>query len=98
MNLWHRIIAALNSSEMKQIHVSNRAQLLDDAFELAEKQKLSYNITFELAGYLAHETEYEPWYTGGHQIMNVIRILNRRNQTQAEKSLKVKNTVIVSKN
>ncbi|KAL1501644.1 hypothetical protein ABEB36_006938 [Hypothenemus hampei] len=64
--LWSRIIETLNVSP-ELIHVINRAQLLDDAFNLARSLDGSeselYTRAFTLAEYLKNETEYHPWYT-----------------------------------
>lgn len=46
-----------------QIHVVNRAQLIDDAFNLARSGRLSYDIPFDLIWYLKNETHYIPFYS-----------------------------------
>jgi len=43
------------------IHVINRAQILDDAFNLAKSGMLDYEVALSLTAYLGHETEYIPW-------------------------------------
>ena len=43
------------------ISVRSRAQLLDDAFNLALANQISYSSAFELASYLQHERDYVPW-------------------------------------
>lgn len=45
----------------KQIAPSNRAQLVDDALNLARAGILDYRIAMNLTKYLAHENEYVPW-------------------------------------
>ncbi|XP_043288509.1 aminopeptidase N-like [Venturia canescens] len=61
---WYMIIDCLkNSTTMKKIHPSNRAQLLDDSFHLARAQKLpDLSIFLEMTNYLQHEDDYVPWY------------------------------------
>ncbi|KAJ8960570.1 hypothetical protein NQ318_013859 [Aromia moschata] len=60
--LWERIIAALkNDTERKTIDVLNRAQLIDDIFNIARVGRIGYERAFELADYLSSETEYYPW-------------------------------------
>ncbi|XP_050297098.1 aminopeptidase N-like [Anthonomus grandis grandis] len=69
--LWNRLITVLNNpTTWSTINVLNRAQLLDDAFNLArsvdgtdEEIKANYARAFKLAEYLQYETEYPPWYT-----------------------------------
>lgn len=55
------IIKQLNKQNFKDISTINRAQLIDDALNLARAGKLDYNIAFDVTSYLAHETEYLPW-------------------------------------
>jgi len=59
---WELIIKQLNNiKNFKKISVINRAQLIDDALNLARAGKLDYEIAFNITSYLAHETEYLPW-------------------------------------
>jgi aminopeptidase N len=41
----------------------NRAQLLDDALNLARAGVLHYGTALELAEYLVKEADYFPWYS-----------------------------------
>ncbi|XP_032798753.2 aminopeptidase N [Daphnia magna] len=43
------------------ISVINRAQIMDDAFNLAEAGQLDYMTTLNLTRYLEHESDYVPW-------------------------------------
>jgi aminopeptidase N len=45
----------------REISVINRAQLIDDAFNLARTGLLDYTITLNLTHYLKLEVEYIPW-------------------------------------
>ncbi|KAG5305888.1 AMPN Aminopeptidase, partial [Pseudoatta argentina] len=59
---WKLIIKQLNNiKNFKNISVINRAQLIDDALNLARAGKLDYDIAFNITSYLANETEYLPW-------------------------------------
>uniref|UniRef100_T1J0H5 Aminopeptidase N n=1 Tax=Strigamia maritima TaxID=126957 RepID=T1J0H5_STRMM len=58
---WKLIIAQLNTVEFNKIHVINRAQLIDDSFNLARAGQLDYEIVLELTNYLVRENEYVPW-------------------------------------
>lgn len=49
-------------SDHTVISVDNRAQLLDDAFNLAILNKISYTDAFDLTRYLAKEQAYSPWH------------------------------------
>ncbi|XP_071569022.1 aminopeptidase N [Temnothorax nylanderi] len=58
---WKMLIRYLKSNNFKNIHVINRAALLDDSFNLARAGYVNYSVPFDLARYLRRETEYEPW-------------------------------------
>ena len=45
----------------KAISVINRAQIMDDALNLAEAGLLDYEIALNLTQYLEKEEEYVPW-------------------------------------
>lgn len=70
---WNLIISELNDGNYETIPVLNRAQLIDDAFNLARANKLSYKIPFRLIEYLKLETDYIPWMT----TMNALSHINR---------------------
>lgn len=59
---WKKIIETLNSDRFTDIHVLNRAQLIDDALNFAYDGYLSYDIAFGVLNYLNRETDYFPWY------------------------------------
>lgn len=50
-----------NPQKFKNIAPANRAQLIDDALNLARGGKLNYNVALNITKYLVHETEYVPW-------------------------------------
>lgn len=58
---WHSIVRTLNSESFNQIHVHNRAQLVDDALYFAFDGYIGFDIAFGILTYLEHETEYLPW-------------------------------------
>ena len=57
---WKLIIKQLNEDHMK-IDVINRAQIIDDAINLARSGLLSYEIALGVTSYLSKEVEYIPW-------------------------------------
>lgn len=59
---WNAISAVLNSDNYNQIHVLNRAQLIDDCLSFADGGYLSYDVLLNLLPYLEREIEYTPWY------------------------------------
>lgn len=59
--LMNRIIDVLYSEDYNLIHVVNRAQIIDDAFQLAYMNKISWSVPFKIAFYLRKETAHLPW-------------------------------------
>jgi aminopeptidase N len=50
-----------NPNTFTQIAPSNRAQLIDDALNLARGGYLNYGTALDVTKYLSHETDYVPW-------------------------------------
>ncbi|XP_058061851.1 membrane alanyl aminopeptidase-like [Anopheles bellator] len=59
--LWRKISTALRSDRFGGIHVANRAQIVDDLFNLARVDAISYAMALDILEYLKKETEYLPW-------------------------------------
>lgn len=57
---WKMLIAQLIQDHTK-IHTANRAQLIDDSFDLARSGQLDYDTALSILKYLASEKEYIPW-------------------------------------
>ncbi|KAK4883355.1 hypothetical protein RN001_006674 [Aquatica leii] len=57
---WNLIIKTLMTSHL-DIHVLNRAQLVDDSINLAKTGRLNYSIAKNLVAYLHHEEDPIPW-------------------------------------
>ena len=60
-----------------QLTISDRANLLDDVFALAEANAIKYEIALNLSTYLAVENDFVPWETASaifdklsHNILN----------------------------
>lgn len=62
-NNWRQLAVALNGDEdhFKNIHLLNRAQLLDDSLDLAINDRLNVTIAFDIFRYLENEVDYIPW-------------------------------------
>ena len=71
-NNWNLIIEQLRN-ETDKISALNRAQLLDDAFNIARAGILDYSIAFQLSRYLVHEKEFAPWKSA----LNAFRYIDR---------------------
>lgn len=59
---WKLIVNYLNSEEYWKIDVTNRAQIIDDAYHLMMVQKLDHRIFMDLLTYLSREKDYVAWY------------------------------------
>ncbi|KAM7396135.1 hypothetical protein PAMP_019203 [Pampus punctatissimus] len=59
---WNRLLTALSTNHT-QIPVINRAQLVDDAFNLARAKIVSTSLALETTKYLNKEKAYMPWET-----------------------------------
>ena len=73
---WALIAEQLNKDHTS-IHVINRAQILDDAFNLAKAGQLDYDTVLGLTSYLAKETEYIPWAAALSGLSYISRMLKR---------------------
>ncbi|XP_068228790.1 aminopeptidase N-like isoform X1 [Palaemon carinicauda] len=59
-NNWNLLIQQLQTDH-RVIHSINRAQIIDDAMNLAKAGQLSYDTALGLYGYLGKEQDYVPW-------------------------------------
>ncbi|KTG43229.1 hypothetical protein cypCar_00036332 [Cyprinus carpio] len=57
---WERLLSQLESNH-QVIPVVNRAQILDDAFNLARASIINITLALRTTKYLLHEREYIPW-------------------------------------
>lgn len=89
---WSLITKHLTSPFYRDIHVLNRAQLLDDAFSLSRAGLLNYTTALELSTYLTEEINLIPWLT----FNDIISFINRQLRgTDIYNSFKV-STVLLS--
>ncbi|KAK4880003.1 hypothetical protein RN001_008149 [Aquatica leii] len=57
---WNLLVNQLNKKDHTEIHVINRAQLIDDAFTFVQINQMNYSQVLELSKYLAKEVDYIP--------------------------------------
>lgn len=74
---WIAIIDELKSERYDSIHSLNRAQLLDDSFNLARYDYLNFNILLRLIEYLHRETELIPLTAGFKAIEFLMTFLDQ---------------------
>ncbi|KAK3602015.1 hypothetical protein CHS0354_027018 [Potamilus streckersoni] len=73
---WNALIQQL-SRNYKEIYVSNRAQLINDAMELAKAGELSMELALNIFQYLDKEREYTPWVAAKVQLSYIDDMLVR---------------------
>ncbi|KAJ8727733.1 hypothetical protein PYW07_001852 [Mythimna separata] len=62
---WKLLIEILKDpSRFQEIHIINRAQMVDDAMNLALTGRLDYRTALDVTSYLKHERSYVPWKAG----------------------------------
>ncbi|CAG4917342.1 unnamed protein product [Colias eurytheme] len=62
---WEMLIKILNDPKrFEEIHPINRAQIIDDAMNLALSGRLDYRVALDITSYLSHERSYVPWKAG----------------------------------
>lgn len=71
------IVQALNGDQFKNINTINRAQLIDDAMDLAWTGEQDYGIALAMINYLKQEDEYIPWKSALDNLRLVNRLLIR---------------------
>lgn len=75
--LWDGIIKVLSENH-NTIDVINRAQIVDDALNLARANEITYDLSFRIVSYLKNEHEYYPWYSALSGFDYLTRILGEQ--------------------
>lgn len=86
--LWSALETALKSDNFDGIHVLNRAQIVDDALNLARAGQLSYGTALSIASYLEKETEYYPWYSAFTALSYLYRRIGSSDSLKADFTVK----------
>lgn len=60
---------------LQVLQTSDRANLLDDSFSVADANLLNFTIPLELSKYLNQETEYVPWNIAKTKFFNLRELL-----------------------
>lgn len=80
---WLSLIEQLNDLPTN-IHVINRARLIDDAFNLARAGQLNYNIPLRLTEYLIKEEDIIPWFSAMNCLNYVLERMRRSENGYAD--------------
>ncbi|XP_027535522.1 thyrotropin-releasing hormone-degrading ectoenzyme isoform X2 [Neopelma chrysocephalum] len=73
---WRLLINQLTRNH-EVISVSNRASLIDDAFNLARAGYLPQNIPLEIIRYLSEEKDFLPWHAASRALYPLDKLLDR---------------------
>lgn len=74
---WNAIIKELNGANYSSIHKLNRAQLLDDSFNLARHDYLNFKTALDLIKYLRQETDLVPLMAGFKSIEFLLTFMDQ---------------------
>lgn len=78
---WGLIAKELNGEGFKKIHLLSRAQLMDDALDLARYNHLNYAVALQLVNYLSQETDLVPWRAADPGLTEMYRLVRDSEQT-----------------
>uniref|UniRef100_A0A3B1KH73 Aminopeptidase n=1 Tax=Astyanax mexicanus TaxID=7994 RepID=A0A3B1KH73_ASTMX len=67
---WQRLLSQL-STDHSVIPVLNRAQIVDDAFNLAKANIINISMALRTTSYLSEEREYQPWKSATKNLNNL---------------------------
>ncbi|XP_037798468.1 aminopeptidase N-like [Penaeus monodon] len=73
---WNLIIQQLKKDH-RVISPINRAQIINDAMNVAKAGRLNYDIAIGVYAYLRNEEEYLPWATGVSELTYIERMFKR---------------------
>jgi aminopeptidase N len=73
--LWELVTQELVDGDFTQIHILNRAQLIDDAYNFARVMLVEYDVVLGLMEYLKHELEYTPWVSATRALTTIDRMI-----------------------
>ena len=74
------LIATQLIANHSRISIINRAQLLDDALNLAKLDIISYTRSLNLTLYLKDERDYVPWHSAVDEFSYIDNMLRTQNQ------------------
>ncbi|GAB0087436.1 Aminopeptidase [Sergentomyia squamirostris] len=72
--MWKSLSSAL-LADMTVLSVSDRSQLLNDVFYLADSTAISYEVALNLTQYLKNEDQYVPWVVAASRLQNVYNLM-----------------------
>lgn len=67
--------ASLLNEKVDVMSTSDRAQILNDVFSLADANEIKYDVAFDMMSYLEAETQYVPWKVAATKLSALKRSL-----------------------
>lgn len=61
---------------LQSLDRKDRANLIDDAFNLAGAQRIDYGLALSMTSYLKKEKEFLPWATASNALKEVTQFLS----------------------
>ncbi|CAH1134417.1 unnamed protein product [Ceutorhynchus assimilis] len=98
-NLWLKLATALQQTNFSGIPEINRAQIVNDAFNLARAGHITYTQLFNIVAFLSQETSYTVWYpafSGFSYLLKRIGINSTLGAAISEHVLNLTSTVVAS--
>jgi len=77
---WNNLIAILNSDNYQNIHVLNRAQIIDDVMSFAQSGLIDVDLAVGVLSYLRRETDYIPWAAASYRLSQYSDLYGGRNE------------------
>lgn len=74
-DLWAKLTEALITNTSELFTISDRANLLNDAFFLAEATQLEYSVALNLTTYLMNERDYVPWQVASSKLNKIKKLV-----------------------
>ncbi|XP_059611048.1 uncharacterized protein LOC132257980 [Phlebotomus argentipes] len=75
-DVWSSLTRAL-IEDKNVFSVSDRSQLLNDVFYLADSTQTSYEIALNLTKYLKTEDQYVPWVVVTNRLLNIYKLVDQ---------------------
>lgn len=73
---WNRLLSLLNTNH-KSLSIINRAQIIDDAFNLARAKIINTTLALKTTKYLSKERDYIPWESALRNLNYYILMFDR---------------------
>lgn len=83
---WQLLIDGLKTNRLSFSSIT-RAQLIDDAYNLARSSDLNATVALELSAYLIHETDYVPYSTFSNNIQYPLIMFSQYEHNNAYQNL-----------